>query len=160
MKQSIAVLILLLSSHSLACSIARTIEQFESDASGNIEPKPTQFEVSKIARGTDDGNPASCSDLGGIALKAENIPPDTGFIFKIVNGEFQDRLFPEGPVVPSEFYDPNEFVFIWLDDSGYEHEPFDIEVEITPVSKTGHMGEPTILNVSHPGSEKPWWRFW
>ncbi|WP_157960519.1 hypothetical protein [Marinimicrobium alkaliphilum] len=160
MKQAIVVMALLMSSPALACSFARTLEDFEIEVSESIEPKSTKFEVTEIVRGQNDGDPYSCSDAGVIILKAIEMPPDTGFIFKLVKGEFEDMLFEEEPVVPSGFVNPNEFVFIWLDGSSYEQEAFDIEVQITPVSRSGTRGEPTYLNISHPGRERPWWRFW
>lgn len=160
MKQAITILIVVFSSPTWACSFARTTEPFEVDAPGSIEPRRTEFEVAEIVRGSDDGNPHSCSDAGVITLKALDPPSETGFIFEVVKGEFEDRLFTQEPITPADFKEPGEFTFIWLDGSSYEQEPFDIVVQVTPISRTGNVGQPTTLNVSHPGIKKPWWRFW
>ncbi|UZJ46009.1 hypothetical protein OOT55_08155 [Marinimicrobium sp. C6131] len=93
-------------------------------------------------------------------MKTLDPPSETGFIFEVLKGEFEDRLFTEEPITPADFKEPGEFTFIWLDDSSYEQEPFDIVVQVTPISRTGNVGEPTTLRVSHPGIKKPWWRLW
>lgn len=161
MKYFLLLIIFMFSPHSLACSFAPMIDEFKiEDVEAPVPAKPT-FVVKSINRGFYDGNHGSCSDAGSISLEVSDTKPDNvGYLFKIVEGSFEDRIFYDVPVTPSEFAERNQFTFIWFDGHSDEQEPIDIVVEITPVSKSGAKGEPAYLHVVHPGTKKPWWKFW
>tara|TARA_B100000929_G_C15297931_1_gene349308 strand:- start:110 stop:598 length:489 start_codon:yes stop_codon:yes gene_type:complete len=145
-----------------ACSLAPMLNQFDIQPNEIAEQasKPS-FTVSGIHRGTDDGNHGSCSDAGVITLKLQKAYPNQGYIFEIVDGEFEDLLFNNFPVTPSEFVeDKSIFSFIWFDGSSIEQEPFSIKVKIIAVSRTGNKSTPQYLTIAHAGVKKPWWRLW
>ena len=146
---------------SLACSFAQMTEEFKiEDVEAPVPAKP-KFVVKNIKRGFYDGNGGSCSDAGSIALEVTHTGADNvGYIFKIAEGSFEDKIFHDVPVTPSKFAEDNVFTFIWFDGHSDEQEPIDMVVEITPVSKSGGKGEPEYLQVSHPGIKRPWWKLW
>lgn len=162
MKKYLILFYALFSSDVFACSFAPMFEPFK--VSGENSPKPNvpDFEVAKIKRGSDDGNYASCSDAGmlSLTLRTKTIHP-TGYLFKIIDGTMEDRLFYPEPIKPSIYFEEEGiFNFIWLDGSSEEQEEIEMSVEIIAVSKSGERSEPQVLKVSYPGVKKPWWKFW
>ncbi|WP_143731037.1 hypothetical protein [Microbulbifer sp. GL-2] len=161
MKRIFAVLLLAFSSPVFSCSFAPMTQEFEITGEEAEAPERPNFELKSIKRGFYDGNGGSCSDAGMITLK--NISKnsrDVGYKFSIVEGAFEDTIFGDNPIVPSNFVEESEFTFIWFDGHTDEQEPFEITIEITPVSKSGSTGESARLIVAHPGVEKPWWKIW
>lgn len=158
----IFALIILLNTNALACSFAPSLISFEQSSEQNIEPIKPSFKVLNISRGEDDGNHGSCSDAGHIALQLESLPKvEQGYRFEIIEGEFEDNLFLDIPVVPSSYVeDKRNYYFTWFDGSSNEQEPFDITVKVIAVSKSGKESEAQLLRITHPGVNKPWWKFW
>ena len=137
-------------------------EEFEVVPGDGVPPVVPNFKVEKIVRGTDDGNLASCSDAGILTLKNLDIPGEsTGYIFSIVEGQFEDQLFHEKPIQATDYFLKDSlYNFIWLDGSSDVQEPIDVTIEIVAISKTGQRSSPQKLKVMHPGVSKPWWKFW
>ncbi|WP_299009747.1 hypothetical protein [uncultured Shewanella sp.] len=127
-----------------------------------VEAMKPDFVVKSIRRGSDDGNFASISDAGILTLQLNRLPSQKqGYIFEIVEGKFEDKLFYETPVTPSEFAEnEGSFSFIWLDGHSDEQEPFKIKIKIVGVSISGDKSDPQYLEVSHAGIKKPWWKLW
>ena len=113
---------------------------FEPSSTEKIQPIKPTFVVNHIGRGEDDGNHGSCSDAGVISLKSnETLPLKQGYIFEIVEGEFEDSLFDETPVIINDLIeDKRTYSFIWFDGNSDEQEPFNIKVKIIAVSNSGH----------------------
>ncbi|WP_027858473.1 hypothetical protein [Marinobacterium jannaschii] len=155
------ILLLLFPVGSLACSFARVTEEFVTTNQESIIPEQPNFTLTSIHRGT-KGNIGSCNDAGSIKLTVNPEPEqDTGYVFSISQGEFEDQLFGEKPIVRVKKYtEVGEYSFIWLDGYSVEQEPIDIVIRIVAVSKDGGESEPQFLKVSHPGVKKPWWKFW
>jgi hypothetical protein len=156
------VFLVFISSPVIAGSFRPMLEEFQiTTEEGAVAIKP-DFIVASIHRGFDDGNSTSTSDAGIITFQLGTIPPQKqGYIFEIVEGEFEDRLFYEAPVTPTRFVkNKGSFTFIWLDGDSDEQEAFKIRVKIVGVSKSGTLSEPQFLEVSHPGIQKPWWKLW
>ncbi|GIU53524.1 hypothetical protein [Shewanella sp. KT0246] len=147
---------------SFAGSFIPLLDDFEPTYEVEIKAVKPNFVVDSIRRGTDDGNYASTSDAGIITFRLTNLPKQVqGYIFEIVEGDFEDRLFIGNPVTPSKYVkDKSEFTFIWLDGSSEEQEAFKVKVKITAVSISGNKSESQYLTVSHAGVQKPWWKFW
>ncbi len=161
MKRIFTVLLLALSYPAFSCSFAPMTQEFQITGEETALPEKPSFEVKSIKRGFYDGNDGSCSDAGMITLRnISKNSQDVGYKFAIVEGAFEDSLFRDGPVTPSTFAEENEFTFIWFDGHSDEQEPFEVTVEITPVSKSGSTGEPARLVIAHPGVKKPWWKIW
>ncbi len=151
---------LFVSFHAGACSFMRVIEKFEHTKEATIEPSRPNFSVNDITRGT-IGESGSCNDAGILSLAISPEPEDTGYIFSIVDGTFEDQLFPSGPVIRiRDTIKPSSYFFVWLDGYSTEQEPIDITVKIVAVSKDGGVSEPQLLKVVHPGVKKAWWKFW
>jgi hypothetical protein len=122
-------------------------------------PAKPKFTLKNIERRPYDED-SSCSVPGLLTLEvARTDAVEIGYIFKIIRGSLGSEIFPKTPVSTSGLAEPNVFHFIFFE-HGSEYKPMDIVVEITPVSKAGGKGEPTYLNISHPGIEKPWWMLW
>ena len=145
-----------------ACSFMQMLQPFEVVDGSGAAPDNPSFSVKKVHRGKDDGNFASCSDAGIITLKLDpEQNAGMGYIFEIVEGEFEDQLFTGEPITATEHYAKDGlYKFLWLDGSSDEQEPINIVVKIQAVSKTGEKSSPQLLNVSHPGVKKPWWKVW
>jgi len=154
--------LILVSSSVMAGGFKRMLEDFEITTEENIQALKPDFFVKYIRRGSDDGNFASTSDAGIITFQLATIPSqEQGYTFEIVEGEFEDQLFHEGPVTQTKFSkNKGSFTFIWLDGSSDEQEAFKIKVKIVGVSKSGSRSEPQLIEVSHPGIKKPWWKLW
>ncbi|WP_441002449.1 hypothetical protein [Pseudocolwellia agarivorans] len=148
--------------NSFACSFAPVFDEFITTDVALIKASSPRFSLESIHRGTDDGNHGSCSDLGIIKLKIDTIPVhEQGYIFKIVKGRFEDQLFLDSPVVLSKFIQNKQlYSFMWFDGSNEVQEPINITIQITAVSLSGDKSEPQVLNISHPGTSKPWWKVW
>ena len=162
MSRILFLVLSLLAFKSGACSFAPAFDEFVISQSTVVVASQPNFSVASIHRGTDDGNHGSCSDAGFIELKLKTTPTnEQGYIFKIVEGKFEDQLFNESPVVPSKFMDDNKlYSFLWLDGSNEEQEPINITVEIIAVSQSGDKSKPQLLKITHPGVKKPWWKVW
>ncbi|TAA48549.1 hypothetical protein [Corallincola spongiicola] len=145
-----------------ACSFAIMTEEFEIVPGEGAPPAIPYFETKDIVRGTDDGNYASCSDAGILTLKLlDTQSQPVGYMFRIVQGQFEDKLFYEQPIQATDPYrEENLYKFVWLDGSSDVQEPIDITLEIVAISKTGHKSGPQTLRITHPGVSKPWWKFW
>lgn len=152
-----ALIVLVISIDSNACSFAPGYQDFlvmpayENQGSAPNIPK---VEVAEILRGYDDGNFASCSDAGTIRLRFTdgNVYHKTGYSFKVIEGTFEDEVFPEGYVMPpTSLKSENEVMFVWLDGSNSYQEPIDIKVEITAMSYRGIESKPYVLHIKHPG---------
>ena len=77
-----------------ACSFAPALEEFIITERSPVAATKPNFSVDSIKRGTNDGNRNSCSDAGFINLKLDSASSnDQGYIFKIVEGKFEDQLF-------------------------------------------------------------------
>lgn len=161
MKSLLFIIAFTLTSHSLACSFALMIEEFKlEDVEAPVPAKP-EFIVKNIKRGSYDGDGGSCSDAGALTFKAHNgSASEVGYLFKIIEGSFEDEIFYDTPITPSKFAEKGVFTFIWFDGHSDEQKPIDMVVEVTPVSKAGEKGEPAYLEVTHPGVKKPWWKLW
>jgi hypothetical protein len=106
MSRILLLVISLLAFKSEACSFAPAFDDFVISQSTLVVASKPNFSVASIHRGTDDGNHGSCSDAGFIELKLGVTPSnEQGYVFKIVEGNFEDQLFNESPVVPSKFMD-------------------------------------------------------
>lgn len=150
------------SSKSLGCSFAQMLEGFNVVEGSGAPPLQPDFIVHEIHRGTDDGSYSSCSDAGILTLKLSSPQPEnTGYIFEIVEGDFEDHLFQGGPVQATAYYAKDGFYkFVWLDGSSVEQEPINIIVKIQAISKTGKKSESQHLKIQHIGVKKPWWNLW
>ncbi len=162
MSRIILLVLNLVAFNAIACSFLPAFDDFVITDSSAVKATKPNFTVDSIHRGTDDGNHGSCSDAGFIELKLDTVPlHEQGYIFKIIEGKFEDQLFYESPVVPSKFIDSKKlYSFVWLDGSSEEQEPINITVQIIAVSRSGNKSEPQILKITHPGVEKPWWKVW
>jgi|TARA_B110000211_G_scaffold158508_1_gene179461 hypothetical protein len=162
MSRFLFLLLNILAFKAAACSFAPAFDEFVISENSSDKVTTPTFRVDSIHRGTDDGNHGSCSDAGFINLKLEALPShEQGYIFKIVEGKFEDQLFYESPVVPSKFMENEKlFSFLWLDGSNKEQEPINITVQIIAVSRSGNKSEPQRLKITHPGIQKPWWKVW
>ncbi|WP_281556398.1 hypothetical protein [Thalassomonas sp. RHCl1] len=147
---------------SFAGSFAPMLKDFKLSSEKSLSAVKPDFIVQSIRRGTDDGNYASTSDAGIVTLKLTSLPEQLqGYTFEIVEGNFEDKLFTDTPVTPTEYVqDKREFTFIWLDGSSEEQEAFKIKVKITGISTSGEQSEPQYLVISHPGVKKSWWKIW
>jgi len=135
---------------------------FEPSSTEEIQPIKPTFVVNHIGRGEDDGNHGSCSDAGMISLKLNEKPPlKQGYIFEIVEGEFEDSLFDGTPVIINDLIEnKSTYSFIWFDGNSDEQEPINIKVKIIAVSNSGHKSTPQYVVIKHPGIKKPWWKIW
>src|SRR5690606_20739474 len=97
-----------------------------------------------------------------LILKRGTAPDEpTGYVFEIVEGEFEDAIFDASPIKAVERNEKEGlYNFAWLDGASNWQEPIDITVKIVAVTKTGQKSEPQMLKVTHPGIERPWWRLW
>jgi len=162
MSRILLLLLNLVVFNAAACSFMPMLDDFIVSGNSSNEAIVPTFIVESIHRGTDDGNHGSCSDAGFINLKLDTLPShDQGYIFKIVEGEFEDQLFHESPVVPSEFIDNKKlYRFLWFDGNNQEQEPINITVEIIAVTSSGQQSEPQLLIITHLGVKQPWWKVW
>jgi hypothetical protein len=162
MQKYTLIFLTLISYNALACSPHQPTGLFE--VTGIESPKPVtpDFVVGGISRGHDDGNSVSCSDAGVISLKLKTTPSNpTGYLFEMLENDFEDQLFISKPISILEDYDKNSpFYFRWLDGSNEVQEPINIAIKIIAVSKTGDKSTPQYLKITHPGVKKPWWKFW
>jgi hypothetical protein len=156
-KFFISLIVLAFPVASYACSFVPGYQDFlVMPAYGEAGKPPNQpvAEVVSIERGYSDGNGASCSDAGIIKIGFRDSNPyhKTGYSFKIIEGTFEDKVFPDGYVRPPDSLDSkNEVMFVWLDGSKNYQEPIDIRVEISAVSYRGVESEPYILHIKHSG---------
>ena len=161
MKRITIFLLLLFPITSLACSFARVVEEFSATEERTIIPDTPNFTVTSVYRGT-KGSIGDCSDAGSIRLTVSPEPKkETGYIFSISEGAFEDQLFDPAPIIRiKEYTEEGEYSFIWFDGNTIEQEPINITIKIVAVSRDGGHSEPQFVKVSHPGVKKPWWRFW
>jgi len=101
MTRFLLLLLNILAFEVTACSFVPAFDDFVISENSSDEVTKPSFKVDSIHRGTDDGNHGSCSDAGFINLKLDTLPShEQGYIFKIIEGKFEDKLFYESPVVP------------------------------------------------------------
>lgn len=151
------IVLVLQCNFAFACSFARGYEEFlyipTEEGGAPNKPKPS---VVSIKRGFNDGNFASCSDAGilVISFNEDNPRQNTGYVFELVDGSFDDRVFPDTIVsVASDREAKNEVMFVWLDGSRNYQEAIDVKVKIKAISITGVESEPTTLHIEHPGGK-------
>ena len=131
----------------LACSFAPGYEAFRPVRflpGSNLLPEPA-VSVDRIERGH-QGDAGLCADAGILVLK---VPTEMlGYSFELVEGTFDDVVFPEGFVQPTE---RGYLRFVWLDGNTDRQEPIDVLVKITTMSATGVLSEPLLLRIEDPG---------
>jgi len=155
MKTAITFIALFFTQVTWGCSFGPRFNSFLEDPSYRSDKKPSApiFEVKGIKRGYDDGNGGSCSDAGMITLSPLEDPDKFGvtvaYTFKLVEGEFEDSLFPQEPVSSRI---GTSFTFIWFDGSNEHQEPINFKIEIRGVSPSGVKSEPSYLQITHPGT--------
>ena len=162
MSKTFILVLNLIAFNSFACSFAPSFDDFVITEGPLVKATIPTFSVDSIHRGTNDGNRSSCSDAGFIKLKLDTVPlHEQGYIFKIVKGKFEDQLFDDSPVVPSKFKESKKlYSFLWFDGNNDVQEPINITVQIIAVSRSGNKSEPQLLNITHPGVTKAWWKVW
>jgi len=155
MKIAITFIALFFTQVTWSCSFGSRFNSFLKDPSYRSDKKPSApiFEVKYIKRGYDDGNGGSCSDAGMITLAPKENPNKFGvtvaYTFKLVEGEFDDSIFPREPVFSRN---GKNFTFIWFDGSKVHQEPINIKIEIRAISPSGVESEPSYLRITHPGT--------
>ncbi len=145
-----------------ACSFVEATAEFQvTPGEVSVTPTSPKFEVVHIGRGR-KGQPGSCFDAGVLILENQSPHSETtGYRFSIVDGHFEDGLFPEYPLITvNGTPHPRRYQFVWLDGDVDNQEPFDIVVGIVGVSLSGLESEAQLLRVSHGGRKKRWWQFW
>jgi len=132
----------------LACSVAPGYKVFLPGPvfrpGSTLVPAP-KVTVDRIQRGN-RGEPGMCADAGVLVLAVPNNA--LGYSFEIVEGAFDDVVFPEGFVQPTE---PGLLRFVWLDGNTYAQEPIRIVVKVTAMSGNGSVSEPLLLRIEDPG---------
>ena len=132
----------------LACSVARGYKVFLPGPlyrpGETLLPAP-KVTVDRIERG-DVGDPGMCADAGVLVLAVQD--DALGYSFEITEGAFDDVVFPEGFVQPTE---PGLFRFVWLDGNTHAQEPLKVVVKVTAMSGNGSLSEPLLLRVEDPG---------
>jgi hypothetical protein len=109
-------------------------------------PKVT---VDRIERGHTGGDPAAtCADAGILVLAVPNSA--LGYSFEIVEGAFDDVVFPAGFVQPVAT-DPGLLRFVWLDGNTYVQEPINVVVRVITMSANGSLSQPLLLRIEDPG---------
>jgi hypothetical protein len=134
------------------CSLGQGYELFRLSGvvypAKRLAPAP-EVSVASIKRGYNDGEPNSCSDAGVLVLR---VPSDiSGYRFELVEGTFDDAVFPE------EFVRPilsGELSFVWLDGKTNWQEEIDVLVKVTAISSIGVLSKPTFLRIQHPGGAR------
>jgi len=136
----------------LACSFAPGYEVFLPGPilrPGSTLVSTPKVSVDRIERGRNEGDPAAtCADAGILVL---TVPNDVvGYSFEIVEGAFDDIVFPEGFVKATETQ-PGLLRFVWLDGDTYVQEPIKVVVKVTAISTNGTLSEPLMLRIEDPG---------
>jgi len=119
-------------------------------------PEPPKISVAELKRGFDDGNGASCSDAGVLTLRVSRTEGESiaGFLFKLESGDFPGCTLPDGYVMPVLLIGGGRgFQFVWLDLPWGSHtlKPIDATISVRQLSFGGHLSEPVLLHISHPG---------
>jgi hypothetical protein len=145
----LAVAIAITAIPALACSFAPGYKVFQPRPSLRAEsvlaPAP-KVTVDKITRGHKGDAAGTCSDAGILVLK---VPSNAlGYSFEIVEGAFDDVVFPEGFVQPTE---AGLLRFVWLDGNTNVQEPIKVVVKVTTMSVDGKWSEPSLLRIEDPG---------
>lgn len=161
MKTNTAVLSLLLfmPHHSYACSFSEGYTSFYAAPQLTLRSKPPEkpnLEVSYIKRGFDDGDGGSCSDAGIIILRVLDDNPKfaTGYKFEVVDGSFEDSLFPESFITqPTRPLVHGDFMFVWFDGPRNIQESIDLRVKATAMNLQGIESEPFVFQIYHPGGK-------
>lgn len=154
-KFAIALIAPLFAQSVWGCSFGQMFDSFLEDPfyRSNKKPSAPIFELKGIKRGKNDGIGGSCSDAGMITLapkeELNKVGVSVAYTFKLVEGEFEDNIFPQEPVSSRL---GNNFTFIWFDGSNEHQEPIDIKVEIRAVSPSGVKSEASYLRITHPGT--------
>ena len=110
-----------------------------------LAPAPKVI-VARLVRGHRGVPATDCSDAGILEL---TVPSDAlGYSFEIVEGDFDDVVFPEGFVQPTQ---SGLLRFFWLDGNTNLQEPIKVVVKITTMSASGNVSEPLLLKIEDPG---------
>lgn len=135
---------------SYACSFAPGYRTFELNPraiplTGDAPASPSA-RVGSLKRGSDDGNPGSCSDAAVLTIELTDgeSKQNIGYLFSIESGSLHDMEMPDEIVAPIEL--PNGksgFYFVWLD---YETD-ISATLKIQAVSPTGLEGGSVILDI-------------
>ncbi len=154
-----ALLATFLLSDAFACRFAPGYRTFElsSTRPPSSGPTPTtpSLSVHSIKRGTDDGDFASCSDAGvlAVSLNDPEVANNLGFLFELESGSFPDKVLPDEVVAPIELADGSlGFYFVWLDlpAGRSDVEPINVKVSVRAVSPTMVEGSKVILEIRNP----------
>jgi|SRR6188768_723990 len=144
----VGTLLAMRTSAAIACSFAPGYEAFLPGPvmrpSPTLAPAPA-VSVEGIRRGT-NGDPGMCADAGVLVLKVPRAAQ--GYSFELVEGRFDDQVFPQGFVQPTR---PGYLTFVWLDGNTDVQEPIDVVVKVTAISNIGVLSEPLLLKIEHPG---------
>jgi hypothetical protein len=146
------ILVILISRDALACDPMLGYEKFN--------PKPTgdsgridrpDIELISLDRGDDDGNPASCSDVGRLEFR---VSPDLaiGYRFRLVEGHLPKNLLPEFPLRPKPHI-RDKIWFVWVDDPRWTDAVLEAVIEVRAVSLQGVWSDPVLIEISE--SEGP-----
>ncbi len=166
----ILLTLVFLYAHSVAfaCSMPIYIQTFKTNKKIKSPPplKP-DFIVNNISRGERVRDNSSCfwlATLGVISLKQKTIPKiPQGYIFEIAQGKFKNDIhyFSASPIILKDYaLEKGVYNFDWSDGDSNTQEPFDINVKITGVSRSGVKSKPQYLQISHKGVQVPWWNIW
>ena len=144
----VAICIAVLASPAMACSFAPGYEVFRPGPvlrpRPSLNPAPAVV-VDSIERGH-RGDASLCADAGILVLR---VPTDLfGYSLELVEGQFDDVVFPEGFVQPTQ---RGYLRFVWLDGNTDRQEPIKVVVKITTMSVTGVLSEPVLLTIEDPG---------
>jgi hypothetical protein len=145
---AVGTLLVLRTSAAIACSFAAGYEPFLPGPvmrpSTTFAPAPA-VSVESIRRGT-SGDAGMCADAGVLVLKVPGAAQ--GYSFELVEGRFDDQVFPRGFVQPTR---PGYLTFVWLDGNTDVQEPIGVVVKVTAISSLGVLSEPLLLKIEHPG---------
>lgn len=144
----VGLLVALRTGAAIACSFAPGYEEFRPGPvmrpSPTLSPAPA-INVESIRRGT-KGEVGMCADAGILVLNVPKAPQ--GYSFELVEGKFDDEVFPQGFVQPTR---PGYLTFVWLDGNTDLQEPISVVVKITAMSSLGVLSEPLLLKIEDPG---------
>lgn len=149
-------------SHAHACPLSSGVRPFQVSTATPAEPepealKPPEVRVVSVTRGVGTRH-ASCDDTGLLTLQVEwprgtdYKLRDLGFQFRVVGGQTDYALFPEGPIAGKVEGRQAEFLFMWQDGPPAQQHPIQLEVEVRAVTQDHRLGPPARLRVqSAPG---------
>ncbi len=116
------------------------------------KPKPPIVQEISVSRGYKADPSDSCADTGVVVVKlAQRRGSDTGFTFRVVEGEADDQIFPDTPL----FNETGVYVFPWIDGARERQEPLQLRVHVFAVNRDGDQSRPTEFQVVHDGKSEP-----